>query len=321
MSDAASTVPSHSSPSPPPAPAPAAKMPWKARLWKISKRVLRSLALIYCLVCLVMYFLQTYLVFPGTFRQGSEDTRTTALDGETLVALKTPAGVPLAGIFGAADLRHHPELKEMPRPTVLFFYGNGDSMVSARATAEVFRGMGYHAIIVDYAGFGMSGGKASEQGCYDAAEAAYQYVLTRPDVDPKRLVSAGWSLGGGVAVDLAYRHRDDGTMCGLMTFSTFTSVVDMGRQTYPFLPISLMLKHRFMSIDKVPSLRMPYFLGHGKADNDIPYSHADRLAAAYGDPAQLTRYISPKAEHVDFFDVDLSELEDAMGDFLQRATR
>lgn len=298
-----------------------AKITFQMRLWKIAKRLLRSRALIYVLVCLVMYFLQTYLVFPGTFRQGKDDTRTTAMDGETLVQLQTPARIPLAGIFGAADLRHKPELQGKPLPTVLFFYGNGDSMVSARPTAEMFRAMGYHTMIVDYPGFGMSGGKPSEQGCYEAAEAAYQYVLTRPDVDPKRLVSTGWSLGGGVAVDLAYRHRDDGTICALMTFSTFTSVVDMGRQTYPFLPVSWMLKHRFMSIDKVPSLRMPYFLGHGKADHEIPYSHADRLAAAYGSPAQLTRYISPTAEHIDFFDVDLSDLQTALETFLQRVTR
>jgi len=173
-------------------------------------------------------------------------------------------------------------------------------------------------MIVDYEGFGMSGGKASEQGCYAAAEAAYQYVLTRADVDQTKVIVSGWSLGGGVAIDLAYRHRDEGRICGLMTFSSFTSMVAMAQGKYPFLPVGLLLKHRFMSIEKVPALSVPYFLGHGKADDFIGYWQADALGTAYGRPELVTRYTSEKAGHNDFFDTDLSELEGAIEGFLKK---
>jgi hypothetical protein len=300
------------------------KMTWKQRLWKVTKRWMKILGVLYVVVAVLMYAFQRVLVFPGSLWQGKEDTRTKAMDGETMVELKTTGGVPVVGIFGAADLRHRVELEGTAgeeRPTVLYFYGNGDSMVSARPVAEMFRSMGYHAMMVDYAGFGMSGGVASEQGCYDAAEAAYQYVLTRGDVDKKRIVVAGWSLGGAVAIDLAWRHREEGTICGLMTFSTFTSMVAMGQGHYPFLPVGLLLKHRFMSIEKVGELRVPYLLGHGKADDAIPYWHSEKLAGAYGRQEMITRYSSETARHNDFFDVDLSQLEEAMGAFLEKVAK
>ncbi|HVT81079.1 MAG TPA: hypothetical protein VHM90_10515, partial [Phycisphaerae bacterium] len=152
---------------------------------------MRTLVLAYVLVLVLMLFFQTYMIFPGTFRQGTEDARVAALDGETMVDLKTPDGTALAGLFGAADLRRRPELAGTARPTILLFYGNGDCMAGARFLAEIFRSMGYHCMLVDYPGYGMSAGKPSEQGCYAAAEAAYAYVLSRPDVDRTRLVAAG----------------------------------------------------------------------------------------------------------------------------------
>ena len=139
-----------------------------------------------------------------------------------------------------------------------------------------FRSLGYHVMLIDYEGFGMSGGKPSEQGCYNAAEAAYQYVLTRPDVDPHRLVAAGWSLGSAVAVDLAWRHRDDGTIGALMTFSGMTSLVDVAKHHYPFLPVGILVRHRFMAIDKIKDIKVPYFAGHGKRDSIVPFACSQR---------------------------------------------
>jgi hypothetical protein len=174
-------------------------------------------------------------------------------------------------------------------------------------------------MLVDYAGFGMSQGKASEQGCYKSAEAAYHYVLSRPDVDTKHLFAAGWSLGAAVAIDLVHHHQSEGTFSGLLTFSAFTSMTDMGKRTYPFLPISLLLKHRFLSEDKLRDVTIPLFLAHGQADPAIPFTMSDRLAAAYGgSPAALTRYSHSTAGHNDFFDMAGEDLERAIAAFLQK---
>jgi uncharacterized protein len=305
----------------PPSPA---KIPFKARASRLARVILRSAALLYVLVVIGMYFLQTYLIFPGHMRQGAPDAIVHPRPHEELVPLHTSDGTAIKGLFGQADGAPPMRQRESPSrlPAVLYFYGNAGEMNGALFESDLFRRHGVHCMLVDYPGFGMSQGKPSEQGCYDAAEAAYQYVLSRPDVDPKNLFAAGWSLGSAVAVDLVHRHRNNGTFSGLLTFSAFTSMVDMAKRTYPFLPISLVLKHRFLSEEKLHDITIPYFLAHGQADPAIPYSMSDRLAAAYGGGlATLTRYAHAAAGHNDFFDVAGEELEHAIAAFIQKALK
>ncbi len=310
------------------APPLSAKMPLSRRLWKISKRLLRSLALIYLLVGIAMYAFQTHLVFPGASTQNSADAQIRPAADEELIHLKASDGTALSAFFGKADpprpSKNQPAARPPasdPRPTILYFYGNAECMASATFVTDRFRAMGYHCMLVDYQGYGLSGGAASEQGCYAAAEAAYQYAITRPDVERTRLIAAGWSLGGAVAIDLVWRHRDDHTFCGLMTFSSFTSMVALGQHLYPFLPVGLVLKHRFMSIDKIGQIRVPYFNGHGRHDSMIPFAFAGQLTQAAATPGdRITRFIS-ESDHNDFFDIDSDGLNRAMETFLAGATR
>ena len=55
-------------------------------------------------------------------------------------------------------------------------------------TAELefdrFRRLGLNVLIPEYVGYGMSGGKPSEAGCRDTADAAYEHLRKRKDVDP-----------------------------------------------------------------------------------------------------------------------------------------
>ncbi len=300
----------------PPESVAAAKMPFKRRARRLAIRLVRSAILMYVLICVIMFFIQRYLIFPGSLRHGTAETQVQPDAGSELVHLKTPAGTALMGLFSKRDARAG-DAPNTRFPTVIYFYGNGDSMNSAQGESDMFRHLGLNCMLVDYAGFGMSDGSASEQGCYDAADAAYQYVLTRPDVDPRRIITAGWSLGTAVAIDLAWRHRDDHGIAALMTFSGFTSMVDMGKKNYPFLPVSLILRDRFMSIEKIRDVRIPYFLGHGKIDPAIPYAQSDALAAAFGGgQALLTRFTAPTGQHVDFFEAGGAPLETAMQKFL-----
>jgi fermentation-respiration switch protein FrsA (DUF1100 family) len=297
----------------------AAKMPWPRRARRRAWRLTKSAVLVYVLVCVVIYALQTSLIFPGSFRQGSADVQIDVPRHAERLALTAGDAdrTPLVAVFGKALLANdRPDPAADGRPTVLYFYGNGDAMSSALYQFDLFRHLGCNCIVIDYPGFGVSGGKPSEAGCYAAAEAAYRYVLSRPELDHTKLIPAGWSLGGAVAIDLAWRHREAGTIAGLMTFSTFTSMLDMAKHNYPMLPVGLLLKHHFASEEKVRDLRAPYFLGHGRADAGIPFGHSDRLAKAAGGP--VTRFISDKADHNDFFDVAERELRPAMAEFLGR---
>jgi uncharacterized protein len=206
------------------------------------------------------------------------------------------------------------------RPVVLFFYGNAECMADCEEQVALFRDLGYHVMLVDYEGYGLSGGKPSEQGCYAAAEAGYEYVLNRPDVDRRKIVAAGWSLGGGVAVELVYRHRGDGTMAGLMTFCTFTSLGDVAQGAVPVLPVKLLLRHRFESAEKMKELALPWFAGHGRGDRVVPFSHLAKLTGAYGGEKGNLTVFESGSDHNDFFEASAG-VREAMAGFLARATK
>ncbi|HYG77243.1 MAG TPA: alpha/beta hydrolase [Planctomycetota bacterium] len=260
-------------------------------------RVLRLIGLVYVVVLIFLYFGQTFLIFPGSSTQGKRVFAPAA--GTELVQLRTSSGESIAALFGSvlqADGKPHPDAAR--RPTLLFFYGNAMCLSEARFQLDEFRRMGTNVLIPEYAGYGMSGGKPSESGCYETADAAHAHLLSRGDIDPKKIIVSGWSLGGAVAIDLASRKSTS----GLAVFSTFSSMADMGSSTYPFLPtfmISAILKHRFEGARKIASVTCPVLIGHSRGDRMIPFVMADRLAASAKVPVKRISIDTP--DHTEFF--------------------
>lgn len=246
-------------------------------------RRLRTLAAwaigIYLVIAVLLFSLQKKIIFPGHQLQGTPSSR---IDdppaGAELVDLTPKGGVRTIGVFGKAlDRAGRVVAGDRPLPTILYFYGNGECAKSALEDPfDLFRSMGVNVMLVDYHGYGMSGGEPSEAGCYAAAALAYNYVLTRKDVDSQRLIPAGWSLGGAVAIDLASRRP----AAGVIALSSFTSMTALSKRNFPFLPAKLLLRHRFESKAKIAALDCPILLGHGANDPMIPPSMTVELGRA-----------------------------------------
>jgi fermentation-respiration switch protein FrsA (DUF1100 family) len=166
--------------------------------------------------------------------------------------------------------------------------------------------------VPDYVGYGMSAGKPSEKGCQATADTVYDYLVMTRKIDPGTIISAGWSLGGAVAIDLAARRQ----VGGLIAFSTFTSLVEMGRRVVPFVPVSLLLKHRFDSLRKIAMIDVPTLIGHGRRDTIVPFRMGETLAASAGGPV-ATLWID-QAEHNNFFDVGHRQIEAGMTTYLAK---
>ncbi len=175
---------------------------------------------------------------------------------------------------------------------------------------EQFRRLGLNVLIPEYVGYGMSGGSPSERGCQGTADAAYEYLVKTRAVAPGSIVVGGWSLGGAVAVDLASRRP----AAGLIMFSSFTSGVDMAHRLVPFLPATLLLRHRFDNIHKIKGITCPILIGHGRLDRLVPFDMGRRLAEAAKVP--VTTLWIDEADHNDFFDVAGKEVDRAILRFL-----
>ncbi len=289
--------------------------PRRGRGWRHwAYRAARLAVVAYLAVLGFLYFAQTWLIFPGRTTQGKPYARVEAPRGAELLRLKTASGDDVVALFGAAlGPMGEPLADASSRPTILFFYGNGDFLANNVDLFEDFRRLGANVMIPEYTGFGMSGGSPGEIGCRETADAAYEHLLSRPDVDPKRIFAAGWSLGSGVAVDLASRRP----VAGLATFSAFTSMVDMARRAYPFIPASLLLSHRFESESKLASITCPILIAHGRRDSIIPFDMSERLAKVA--PGPVTFLAVDRADHNDFFVTGGRQVLDAIGEFLVRS--
>jgi hypothetical protein len=102
--------------------------------------------------------------------------------------------------------------------------------------------------------------------------------MTLPGADPKRTFVFGRSLGSGVAVALAAARP----VAGVVLATPSDSLAAVARRHYPYLPVDLLLRHRFDSLAKAPALRQPLLCVVAGRDSIIPPEHAERLYAAWG---------------------------------------
>lgn len=280
----------------------------RPRLWRRwARRLGAGIVGLYVVGCSGLYALQDKMLFPGHSTQGTKDAAATFTPGVERVTLATADGTPIVARFSPADSTN-------AAPTVLFCYGNAMCAAWCDGIVAILHDLGCNVLVADYAGYGESGGKPSEAGCYATADAAWAYLQSRTDVDRRQIVVMGWSLGAAVATDLASRRP----AAGLITLSAFTSVPDVARQTYPLLPTDWLVRSKFNNLAKVPSVKCPALLFHGRQDTLITPSNADKLAAAYGPRAELVWLQS--ADHNTMFEAEPELLRETLQRFLNRLT-
>ena len=181
------------------------------------RQVIRLTILMYAGLLSFLYIFQSRLIFPGTSTQGHPDAQFRRWAGADLLHLETRSGEQVVAVYGRAQTAAgKPDPAARDRPTMIYFYGNAMCLKEAMPEFDRFRRLGLNVLIPDYVGYGMSGGRPSEHGCQATADAAYDFLVSTRGVDPKTIVSAGWSLGGAVAIDLASRRQ----VGGLVAFST-----------------------------------------------------------------------------------------------------
>jgi len=135
-------------------------------------------------------------------------------------------------------------------------------------------------LLFDYRGYGNSAGSPDERGLALDARAARRYLLSRPDVDAAGLVYFGESLGAAVAVELAAEHPP----AALVLRSPFTSMADVGAYHYPILPVRLLLRDRYVAIDRIAHVRAPLLVIAGGNDRIVPLEQSRRVHDAARSP-------------------------------------
>lgn len=242
----------------------------------------------YVLIALFMYFLQeTFIFFPRTITEERWEQISDKNAGE-LLSIPTTDNQTLRGWF-------LPSGHAGPRPTVLFFGGNAMSLDYFADDVEPLRERGANMVLVDYRGYGLSTGKPSTASMQIDSEYIYDAIASRSDVDTDRIFVWGVSIGTGVATHLASVRE----VSGVILFSPFTSMEDVAKETYPFLPINLLLRHRLNSFALAPKIKDRALFIHGSEDTMIAPAHSEKLSRAWGGEQKLV--ILEKRDHNNLF--------------------
>jgi fermentation-respiration switch protein FrsA (DUF1100 family) len=171
------------------------------------------------------------------------------------------------------------------RHLVILFHGNGDDLGYCWARIEGLNLNGFAVLAVDYPGYGLTGGLASEDGLYASADAAYRYATTALGWSPQKIVPYGISLGGAGAVWIASRQPTG----GLILESPFASAYAV------VLPGWHFVGDQMPNLERMKTVRCPVFVIHGLNDTVIDWKHGQKLFAAAPEPKRS--YWVPGAGH------------------------
>jgi len=188
------------------------------------------------------------------------------------LAFEREEGVKLRGWFVAAA---------NPRAPLVIFYGGNAEELSWQMTEPW--PVDWSLALVNYRGYGESGGKPSEAALFGDALAVFDALARRPDVDASRIVLVGRSLGSGVATYVAAERP----VTAVVLISPYDSMTAIARRHYPWLPVGLLLKHPFDSASRAPHIRAPLLAIAGEGDRIIPPSHSRRLVEAWAGPKRF----------------------------------
>jgi hypothetical protein len=185
------------------------------------------------------------------------------------ISLKTHDNLTIRGWFLKNSL-------SSKSPVILYFGGNAEEVSYLLDYTEKIKGWSW--VIMNYRGYGLSEGKPSEKNLYRDAITLYDYFVKRDDIDKERIAVMGRSLGTGVATYLAQTRKTS----AVILVSPYDSLVSVGKSIFPFLPVNLILRHRFDSLSRAPFITVPLLVLVASDDNIIPVQYSRKLAEKWG---------------------------------------
>jgi fermentation-respiration switch protein FrsA (DUF1100 family) len=223
----------------------------------------------YATLCAGLFVWQRHIIFI-TGHERPEPVQA-GVPGVEVLSLHTADGLDLLAWYSPPS--------EATRPVVLFLHGNSGHIGHRASRLARLAAAGWGALLVEYRGFGGNPGTPSEDGLALDARAAYA-ALTGRGIAADRIVVWGESLGTAVAVRLA----EEAPVAAVLLEAPFTSMVEMARMRYPWVPVNALLRDRFETSARIAALRVPVLVMQGMRDDVVPPVMGMRLFAAATTP-------------------------------------
>ncbi len=216
--------------------------------------------------CSFIFLIQRQLMFPSYMIESPPEIRN--ISGLEKIWLNTDDGKFETWFFPPV-----PGTVKCPAPAVIFAHGNGELIDFWHDDLRRFTEIGIGLMLVEYPGYGRSTGKPSQESITKAFITAYDYLASRKDVDPSKIILFGRSIGGGAVCQLALKRPSS----AMILTSTFTSTRAFAPRY--FVP-GFLVRDTFDNLAVIREYKSPVLLFHGKHDEVVPYSHGVKLSNA-----------------------------------------
>ena len=237
------------------------------------------LLIIYLTIVFFLYFFQRNLLYHPTENNYSGDKLKVSIEK---IKIKTKDDFELLSWFHKKNTRYK---------TILFLHGNAGNLENRIHKINHFKDMKVNFLIISWRGFSGNKGKPTEQGLYEDANSAIRWLKTK-GFDEKDIVIYGESLGTGVTIEIAQNKN----FAGVILESPFTSMIDAGKNKYPFFPIKLLLKDKYESSKKIKKINCPILIMHGKNDTIVPFYMGKKIYELANEPKYY--YFSDYDDHM-----------------------
>jgi len=275
--------------------------PMQTRILKPMLHTFFILLLIYALVVGFFALLQNRLIyFPSRRMIAPEDA---GLEKVEQIQFLTSDGIRLSGWYLSPPSQ---------APVLLNFNGNAGNLAGRAHLMEMARQNGWGMLLFDYRGYGGSAGTPSEAGLYRDSRGALDWLRVQKAVDQSRICYYGQSLGSAVALELAAADPP----AALILEAPFTSMKNLARELYPWLPVSLFLRNRFDNLESLRRVYCPKLIVHGRQDEVVPFRHGKTLFEMAPEPKQ---FLELNTHHNDIFENGGPPYWKALRDFVNRA--
>lgn len=150
-------------------------------------------------------------------------------------------------------------------------------------------------MLVEYRGYGKSEGNPTEKGLVLDAQAAIDHLAARVDIDSKRIIIFGRSLGGAVALALCNKRREK--VAGLIIENTFLNISSMVDAVFPFLHF---VKDYILTIDwpshrYVANITSPIMFLAGEKDELVPPVQMKQVGVRNDSPVIIAHLLCPRS--------------------------
>lgn len=223
--------------------------------------LLAIMAIFYLGICIWFYTAQDKALFKTVKKPSDHTYKFDQNFEETDITMKD--GAKLNGLLFKAD---------SAKGLILWLPGGRGMLDSVGLDAEYYTNLGYDIFMINYRGFGKSGGQiSSEKQFNEDMQTVYNHVKQRYRED--QIVIFGYSLGSGPAAELAANNRPK----TLILQAPYYSFTEMTQKAIPYLPISLLSKYKFKTFQSIQRVKSRIVIIHGDADKNIDIDVSNRL--------------------------------------------